>query len=125
MTIIASDVEDEYAGGLRSVQDALGSSILHGFDVYCRKEDRDPSLSGLPYDDYLKSEHWRETRERKLLRSGYRCQGYRGFHVKCVAEGVQLDVHHLTYARLGRELESDLIVLCHDCHGKAHGRTRP
>lgn len=27
-------------------------------------------------------------------------------------------VHHATYARLGRELDTDLLVLCSNCHMK-------
>ena len=34
------------------------------------------------------------------------------------------DVHHLTYERLGRELLSDLQVLCHDCHKIADKRRK-
>ena len=33
----------------------------------------------------------------------------------------RLEVHHLSYARLGRELPDDLIVLCPACHAIAHG----
>lgn len=31
-----------------------------------------------------------------------------------------LDLHHLSYERRGRELDSDLVCLCHDCHMQAH-----
>ena len=31
-----------------------------------------------------------------------------------------LDVHHTTYERLGHEWDSDLQVLCRDCHTKLH-----
>jgi hypothetical protein len=31
----------------------------------------------------------------------------------------ELQLHHKTYERLGRELISDLEVLCHQCHEKA------
>lgn len=32
-----------------------------------------------------------------------------------------LEVHHRTYARLGHERQSDLIVLCGRCHRRHHG----
>ena len=34
----------------------------------------------------------------------------------------KLHVHHLTYDRVGQEADSDLLVLCFQCHQKAHGR---
>jgi len=36
-----------------------------------------------------------------------------------------LEVHHLTYDRLGDERMDDLEVLCPDCHRKAHGAAWP
>ena len=36
------------------------------------------------------------------------------------ARDKQLDVYHRTYERLGFERQSDLIVLCHDCHQDHH-----
>lgn len=35
----------------------------------------------------------------------------------------KMDVHHLTYERLGNELPEDLQVLCRECHDAAHGRS--
>jgi len=73
-------------------------------------------LMGLSYLRYLRSAHWDHTRRRALLRAGHQCQ-------RCEISNVQLDVHHLTYDRLGREAEHDLIVLCHRCHAREHGDT--
>jgi len=70
-------------------------------------------LKRLPYPEYLRSNHWDHTRRRALLRAGHRCQ-------QCEARGL-LDVHHLTYERIGRESEADLIVLCRMCHEAEHG----
>lgn len=33
----------------------------------------------------------------------------------------EINVHHLTYERLGHERESDTVVLCETCHAKRHG----
>jgi 5-methylcytosine-specific restriction endonuclease McrA len=63
------------------------------------------------YREYLKSEHWQEVRKEKLKEAGYKCQ-------KCGAKE-SLDIHHLTYARLGHERMSDLQALCRSCHRKA------
>jgi len=69
-------------------------------------------LHDMPYDRYLRSDHWQFTRRRALLRAGSQCQ-------LCEATS-RLDVHHLTYDRRGREREADIIVLCHPCHEWVH-----
>lgn len=65
------------------------------------------------YQDYLKTEHWKQRRASKLEAAGHRCQ-------LCGADG-PLEVHHLTYANLFHEQDADLIVVCRSCHGKQHG----
>jgi 5-methylcytosine-specific restriction endonuclease McrA len=57
---------------------------------------------------------WRRRRWAVIRRAGRRCQ-------RCGACG-SLDVHHLTYARLGRERPGDLVAVCAPCHGALHGR---
>lgn len=61
------------------------------------------------YRDYLASPEWRGRRAEKLRHANYRCE-------RCGALGQGLEVHHLTYDRLGHELETDLQVLCPACH---------
>src|SRR4051812_22187423 len=68
----------------------------------------DPALLALPYKDYLKTMHWQEKRRRAMLRAGGVCQ-------RCHHESRLLEVHHLTYARIGREREVDLLVVCDSC----------
>ena len=60
------------------------------------------------YRAYIRSSKWQEIRQRALNRAGNRCE-------KCQAVG-RLDVHHLTYDRLGSELLEDLLVVCEACH---------
>jgi hypothetical protein len=62
---------------------------------------------------YLSSPHWRAQRARAIARAGGRCE-------RCGAHG--LEVHHRTYARLGRERDRDLRALCHRCHRIAERR---
>ncbi len=69
--------------------------------------------SRIDYDDYLATEEWLERREAAKARCGQRCQ-------LCGAERVELNVHHNTYKRLGAELETDLTVLCRNCHESFH-----
>jgi hypothetical protein len=66
------------------------------------------------YDDYRKSPHWIEFRKAALERSKKACERCGG------SSGVVLQVHHLTYERIGRELPDDVQVLCKDCHTVAH-----
>lgn len=71
------------------------------------------------YHAYIQSAAWRAKADACKERAGYRC-------MICYASGagVMLDAHHRTYARLGEELDTDLICLCRDCHGlfTAHKR---
>jgi len=71
----------------------------------------------MPYTDYLQTAHWRETRKRKLMAVGCKCERCNNYR--------NLEVHHLTYDRLGDERMDDLEVLCPDCHRKAHGAAWP
>lgn len=68
------------------------------------------------YFAYRQSDHWREMRRLAIEHAEHRCQ-------LCNAAG-NLEVHHRTYERLGRERLADLIALCADCHRWHHGHTR-
>lgn len=66
------------------------------------------------YGAYLNSPEWKERRREALVRADNCCEG-------CgVIE--HLEVHHLTYDRLGFERPQDLMVLCNACHAREHGR---
>jgi hypothetical protein len=64
------------------------------------------------YSEYLKSEHWQNFRV-KILKEYPVCQF-------CKYDK-NLQIHHETYERLGREEPSDVLVLCGNCHCKRHG----
>lgn len=66
------------------------------------------------YAEYLRSEHWRKVRNKALVRDGFRCAA--------CGTNRNLEVHHLTYARLGNEDDLDLITLCRQHHGLAEGK---
>lgn len=66
------------------------------------------------YARYLASEDWAARRQAVLERDGFRCQ-----RAGCAQPAAE--VHHLTYARAGREPLSDLISLCADHHRAIHG----
>lgn len=78
-----------------------------------RGRGRRPRLSN-EYLRYIRSPLWR-TRSREYRRAHPICE------VRwCSNRATQ--VHHLTYARLGRELPEDLMAVCTTCHKKIHGR---
>lgn len=65
---------------------------------------------------YLRSEHWRQFRALMIGLGGKRCED-------CDVRPdstTDLDVHHLTYERLGCEAFDDVVVVCRDCHDKRH-----
>ena len=78
-------------------------------------EGHQPESRVLNYRDYLSNEHWQNRRVRALELAGYRCQ-------QCGIGGCRLEVHHRNYDRLWHELDSDLIVLCSNCHAQIHGQ---
>lgn len=77
---------------------------------------------GLPWDlrysEYLQSEQWLELREQVLKRDKYRCQ----WTGKSSRPGDPLQVHHMTYDRVGCERMEDLITVCRSAHQAHHNR---
>jgi len=71
-------------------------------------------LKNMPYNDYLKTAHWKRVRTAALHRSSFRCQ-------LCNRKR-QLHVHHRTYERRGHEYYTDVIALCDECHAKYHDK---
>ena len=70
------------------------------------------------YDEYLKSWAWKEQRFWAIERARNQCK-------ECgEGLGTELDVHHVTYERLGHELPEDLVVLCRLCHDVGHRNQR-
>ena len=62
-------------------------------------------------NEYLKSPHWRQFRKSAKKHLPMECP--------CGARS-GLDLHHLTYDRLGRERLDDVAWLCRDCHDALH-----
>jgi len=75
------------------------------------------------YAAYLRSYHGRRLRKQAVERARYCCMrcGRTDPH-RDRKPGTRLQVHHLTYARLGEEHFEDLLVLCNDCHRLQHRR---
>lgn len=66
------------------------------------------------YRKYIVSEAWRDKRTELFRVRGKKCE--------ICGSKKSIQVHHLTYERLGAELLSDLKVVCKPCHEKIHGK---
>src|SRR6185369_486505 len=64
------------------------------------------------YAEYLKSPHWALIKFNVFAARGMKCE--------LCGSLKDIDIHHKTYGRIGREKPEDLMVLCRLCHGKAH-----
>lgn len=62
--------------------------------------------------DYIKSRKWHDRKIRY----------YQKHDKKCFACGAKdhIHLHHKTYARMGAELDADLVPLCEKCHSEVH-----
>ena len=69
-------------------------------------------LRAMPYADYLQTPEWQATRAHIFARDAHACRDCGAQH--------WLEVHHLTYERLGCEQDADLLTLCRECHQKRH-----
>lgn len=71
-------------------------------------------LKEMPYDEYLRSDHWKYLAEDRKAAFSYSC----ALDSKHPAD----DAHHRTYVRRGREYDTDVIPLCRECHTLHHKR---
>ncbi len=69
----------------------------------------------MTYDVYIKSQHWKNFRL-QTLRHRFQCE--------VCANRRFLQVHHRNYECVGKEEQSDVLVLCRRCHGKLHKRAK-
>lgn len=61
------------------------------------------------YAKYLNSEHWLSFRLAIIAQRGPACE-------VCGNNQERPSLHHLSYAHLGAELESDVVIVCDECH---------
>jgi 5-methylcytosine-specific restriction endonuclease McrA len=66
------------------------------------------------YETYVRTDCWQLRREAYIAVHGSVCE-------VCGTAIDGVDVHHLTYEHLGRELDDDLMSLCRGCHSAVHG----
>ena len=74
---------------------------------------------------YLQTSHWK-SRRNEYLGGCDRADDGSYICERCgnKVQGV-VQLHHLTYARLGNELDEDLLALCASCHTSLHYITIP
>jgi hypothetical protein len=65
------------------------------------------------YRSYIKSDAWRRKRIEVIRRAKGVCE-------RCGRWPI-VNVHHLTYQRLGNEMPGDLLGVCLVCHEELHG----
>lgn len=69
------------------------------------------------YKEYMRSEAWEQKKQERMKIDGFRC-------VMCgrsIDHCRSLQVHHVTYKRLGNEnVLTDLCTVCGSCHKKIH-----
>jgi hypothetical protein len=64
------------------------------------------------YDLYLATDKWRGFKNSIISKRGFNCE--------LCSSKKNIQVHHLTYERLGNEMPEDVMILCKKCHEKAH-----
>lgn len=79
---------------------------------YERKKQEENSEWRHRYESHLQSPEWQIIRRKVFDRSGGICEGCH--------ERRAVQVHHLTYARLGHEMLFDLVAVCIQCHESIH-----
>lgn len=127
---LASRQYEDGVGGPRSIVDTM-------LALFSRSTLPRLSFSSEKYHrEYLQSDRWKQLRRRAFQRAGGYCARCHRHETEMrrieiidpergtVESGATLNVHHLTYDRLGHEREDDLIVLCRECHLREHGRIK-
>lgn len=87
-----------------------------GAPTSAERIERQRHLKTMPYAEFLTTPEWHKTRGRALHRAGYACQ-------VCYSNE-DLHVHHRTYVNRGSEMDSDLTVLCAECHELFHAHRK-
>ena len=67
------------------------------------------------YTAYISSLQWQTKRRDAIMRAKNQCEHVDNKNARCKNRG-NLEVHHKTYERLGKELPGDLMVVCKSCH---------
>ncbi|HYH69134.1 MAG TPA: hypothetical protein VD866_30855, partial [Urbifossiella sp.] len=91
-------------------------AVRVGFRAHVRDDTIGRVTLSPEYRAYLKSDRWQQTRKKAFARHGRRC-------AVCGTKW-RLQVHHLTYERLGHEQTGDFRILCRKHHKKGRYSAR-
>lgn len=72
------------------------------------------SLKDMNYNDYLRTNHWKNFSNEARNFFGKKCS-------QCDTS-INLNVHHNNYTCLGKETFSDVCLLCNSCHNMIHSK---
>lgn len=98
---------------LRELNKKLRSDAYEAiFQKHIKIQKRESDDRAKWYGKYLKSNAWKDKRQKVLERANGLCEGCR--------DAEPTAVHHLTYDHLGDELLFELVALCDRCHLKCH-----
>lgn len=102
------------AEALSLVRLAMIDASRFSAEVIAERLARIVDLKEMPYDDFLQTSEWKDRAEQAKTTYGGRC---------ALSDSHPAEhAHHRTYERRGRELPSDIVPLCADCHRKFHNR---
>lgn len=94
---------------LEQKKDALNSRYSELYTKRSESEKRDWIAR---YEAVLQSPEWKEKRRLVLIRCKGVCEG--------CGQRPATEIHHLTYAMLGREMLFQLVGVCDHCHAEIH-----
>ena len=106
--LIARKLEDEMLISFKLPPRNINEEFLKFKSQRTEEPDIEHFISERPAGAHPNQEHWQAIRKLAHARDGSRC-------VLCNS-GKNLDVHHRTYERWGKEELSDVSTLCRDCH---------
>jgi hypothetical protein len=93
--------------------DVIKIQLGEGGEIYQYSNKEDVEIN---YKEYIKSKEWYSFRARVFKQ--------RGFHCEICNRQKNLQLHHLTYERLGSEQDGDVMILCKVCHETAHHKNK-
>ena len=79
---------------------------------FCKRRPNKSPFVRPDYHHYIKSKAWARKRQTLFAARGKKCE--------ICGSGLNVEVHHLSYERLGREKLKDLQIVCGNCHRTTH-----
>lgn len=109
------ETEDMHVNEYDTLPRPLSMDGLVNSFAYRQGLRRGVELAKMPYQNYLRTREWRDTRQLAIEAANGACQ-------RC-GDTRRLEVHHTDYDHRGFETLDDLEVLCNPCHRNHHGTT--